>query len=331
MHLFLGIDGGGSRTQACLGDERGRILARAVAGPSNPLKVGIEGAKKELLRAAREVLEKVSAPIAGDESPLGAGVAGRRHGKPSLAAVCAGVAGVGRPELNRALSAWLRRAIPARHHLLVTDAEVALHAAAGTAPGMIVVAGSGSIAYARDARQRTLRAGGWGPSFDDPGSGYDVGRKAIRAALADFDGRGERTVLRKRICRAFQLTEITQIVPMKLDPQQVAGLFPLVSDAAREGDRVARRLCREAARDLAQLVLALYKRLGPRLTLPVVCAGGVFRSSPIVRRSFARYLHQRRPSAHIRLLQREPVEGALAMARKLGFYSPLRNSACLES
>jgi N-acetylglucosamine kinase-like BadF-type ATPase len=234
-----------------------------------------------------------------------------------LVAVCAGVAGVDREAVSRPLLAWLRKAIPARHHLLATDVAIALHAALGTTPGMIVVSGTGSIAYARNHRGETLRAGGWGAWFDDPGSGYDLARKAIMAALRDFDGRGERTVLSSRICRALHLSDITQIVLKKLDTQQVAALFPLVAEAARQGDRVARRLCAQAGGDLAQLALALARRLGRRRMLPVVCAGGVFRSSPTVRRSFARYLHQRLPAARVRLLQREPVEGALAMARKL--------------
>ena len=318
MFLFLGIDGGGSRTQACLGDERGRILARAAAGPSNPLKVGIEAAKKELLRAARAVLRRVSTRAARDEPPLAGGARGwRRHG-PLLVAVCAGVAGVDRAAVSRPLLAWLRKAIPARHYLVTTDAAIALHAALGTATGMIVVSGTGSIAYARNRRGQTLRAGGWGAAFDDLGSGYDLGRKAIMAALRDFDGRGEHTLLTSRICRALKLSDITQIVLKKLDSQQVAALFPLVSEAARQGDRVARGLCAHAACDLAQLVLALSRRLERHGSVPVVCAGGVFRSSPTLRRSFARYVHQRLPSARVRLLQCEPVEGALAMARELG-------------
>jgi N-acetylglucosamine kinase-like BadF-type ATPase len=316
MAFFLGIDGGGSRTQACLGDERGRILAKAVAGPSNPLKVGIEAAKKELLRAARAVLRGVSNAARDEPRLMGAARGHPRH-KALLVAVCAGVAGVDRAAVSRPLLAWLRKAIPARRHLLATDAAIALHAALGTDAGMIVVSGTGSIAYARNHRGETLRAGGWGASFDDLGSGYDLGRKAIMAALRDFDGRGERTVLTSRICRALNLSDITQIVPKKLDTQQVAALFPLVAEAARQGDRVARRLCAHAGGDLAQLALALARRLGRRGMLPVVCAGGVFRSSPTLRRSFARYVHQRLPSVRVRLLQREPVEGALAMARKL--------------
>ena len=137
MGLFLGIDGGGSRTQACLGDERGHVLAKAVAGPSNPTKVGIERAKKELLRAARAVLREVSTRAARDEPPLVNAARGRRHHKPLLVAVCAGVAGVDRAAVSRPLLAWLRKAVPARHHLLVTDAEIALYAAIGTAGELV--------------------------------------------------------------------------------------------------------------------------------------------------------------------------------------------------
>jgi len=315
MALYLGIDGGGSGTQALLGDEEGRILARAVAGPSNPTKVGIEGAKKEILRAARRALRK--APNAGERGELTIQCGVRSHGQPLLAAVCAGVAGVDRAALSRPLLAWLRKAIPARRHLLVTDMAIALRAALGTAAGMIVESGTGSFAYARTLRGETMRAGGWGAAFDDPGSGYDLGRKAIMAGLRDFDGRGEHTVLTSRICRALRLSKITQIVMKKLSPQQVAALSPLVLGAARAGDRVARRLCSQAAFDLAEMALALGRRLGQRGPVPVVCAGGIFRSSPALRRRFARFVHQHMPAARVRLLQREPVEGALAMACEL--------------
>jgi N-acetylglucosamine kinase-like BadF-type ATPase len=194
---------------------------------------------------------------------------------------------------------------------------ITLHAALGTAAGMIVESGTGSFAYARTLRGETLRAGGWGATFDDPGSGYDLGRKAIMAGLRDFDGRGEDTVLTSRICQALEISNITQIVMKKLSPQQVAALFPLVLAAAHEGDRVARRLCSQAAFDLAEMALAVGRRLGQRGPVAVVCAGGIFRSSPALRRRFARDVHQRMPSARVRLLQREPVEGALAMAREL--------------
>jgi len=316
MVLFLGIDGGGSGTQAVLGDEEGRILAKAVAGPSNPTKVGIERAKKELLRAAVGVLRKMPARAGYVKLTQARGPRGRRH-EPLVAAVCAGVAGVDRPAMSRPLLAWLRKSVFARHHLLTTDMAIALHAALGKSAGMIVESGTGSFAYARTRRGETLRASGWGATFDDPGSGYDLGRKAVMAGLRDFDGRGEHTLLTSKICEALKLSNITQIVTEKLSPQQVAALFPLVLEAAGKGDRVAKRLCLQAAFELAEMALALGRRLKWRGPVPVVCAGGVFRSSPTLRRSFARFVHQRMPLARVGLLQRQPVEGALAMAREL--------------
>jgi N-acetylglucosamine kinase-like BadF-type ATPase len=182
MSYFLGIDGGGTRTTAWLADQAGRVLRRASAGPSNPLKVGFAAAERELLRAARAAVATVNRSI------IDRGL--HRHPKPTvrkiltlathyggrLDAVCAGLAGADRAQVHGPLLAWLRKAIPARHHLLTVDAAIALRAALGREPGIIVIAGTGSIAYGHDDRSRILRAGGWGIPFDDLGSGYDLGR-----------------------------------------------------------------------------------------------------------------------------------------------------------
>src|SRR5690242_10749473 len=132
MVHFLGMDGGGTRTTAWLADERGRVLARAEAGPSNPLKVGFEAAQGEILSAARRALRQARL------QPLHA-----------LGAVCLGLAGVDRPPVHRRLLAWLRKSIPAGFHLLTSDAAIALQAAIGNRPGIMVISGTGSIAYGR--------------------------------------------------------------------------------------------------------------------------------------------------------------------------------------
>lgn len=301
MAYFLGIDGGGTRTTAWLADERERVLARATSGPSNPLKVGFDACQLEILRAAR--------------AAVGAGL---RPAPTRLDAVVLGLAGTDRPPVHRKLLAWLRRNIPARHHLLTSDAAIALRAAIGASPGIIVISGTGSIAFARNDRGRVLRSGGWGTLYDDAGSGYDLGRRAIAAALFDYDGRGPRTQLLARIRTALELDDITQVVLQPLTPQEIAALFPLVLEAARRRDYAAQRLCAQAGRDLAELALALIRRLGwSRRIVPVVCAGGVFRSSPAIRRSFSSQLRRSAPNARTLLLRRPPVEGALALARDL--------------
>ena len=309
MGCFLGIDGGGTRTAAWLADGEGKLLARAESGPSNPLKVGVRAAEREILKAFRTCLREAGFPPA----------AARAVRPPMLRAVCAGIAGVDRPTVQRPLLAWMRWHIPARHHLLTSDAAIALAAAVRDAPSIIVIAGTGSIAFARDDQGSVLRAGGWGVPFDDHGSGYDLGRKGVSAALEAFDGRGPHTLLMDRICRHLDLGDITEVVSQQLEQPQIAALFPLVMEAAREGDLVARHLCDDAARDLAKLAAALLKRAGwtDRAT-PVVTTGGVFRSSNLIRRAFARHLHRFAPQARVELLERPPVEGALWLARTLG-------------
>ncbi|HMD86232.1 MAG TPA: BadF/BadG/BcrA/BcrD ATPase family protein [Terriglobia bacterium] len=309
MDCFLGIDGGGTRTAAWLADSAGKLLARAESGPSNPFKVGLRAAEREILKAFRTAWREAGFPPS----------VARTSRPPVVRGVCAGISGVDRRSVHRPLLAWMRRHIPARHYLLTSDAVITLAAAVRNAPGIIVIAGTGSIAFARDEQERLLRAGGWGLPFDDRGSGYELGRQAVGTALEAFDGRGPHTILMDRICQHLHLGEITEIVSRQLEPQQIAALFPLVMEAAREGDLVSRHLCDDAARDLANLAAALLKRAGwTERSMPVVTTGGVFKSSILIRRAFTRHLRRFAPQARVELLERPPVEGALWLARGLG-------------
>jgi N-acetylglucosamine kinase-like BadF-type ATPase len=317
MRFFLGIDGGGTHTAAWLADADGAVLARGEAGPSNPNKVGLHAAGREIVRAYRECWRKAGLAAAGAK----AGRAAKLH------VLCAGISGVGRPSVQRPLLAYLRRHIPARRYLLTSDAIIALAAAVQDGVGIIVNAGTGSFAFARDGEGKVLRAGGWGVPFDDPGSGYDLGRRAVAAALEAFDGRGAPTLLAERICRQLKLGDITEIISLQLQQHEIAALFPLVIDAARDGDLVAEYLCDSAARELAALAMALLKRAGwTRRRIPVVLTGGVFRSSDLIRRAFARHLGRRAPRVRLEMLERPPVEGALWLARRAG-QSGLRKKA----
>jgi N-acetylglucosamine kinase-like BadF-type ATPase len=300
MGYFLGIDGGGTHTTAWLADENLSVLARVEAGPSNPVKVGLASAQRELLRAYRSALREARVrPV-------------------RLDGVCAGLAGGDSSPVQQSMLRWVRKAIPARAHLMTTDAAVTLAAALGNSQGIIVIAGTGSIAFGRDRRGGILRVGGWGSQFGDSGSGYDMGRKAITAALRAHDGRGKTTSLTQALCRELHLGKIIEAVPMRLTPQNIAALFPIVQQEAQAGDPIARRLCHDAAEDLAELATTIITRLRwKRRSVPVVCSGGVFRSSNLIRRAFARRVHHHALRAQVLLLDREPVEGALLLAREL--------------
>lgn len=308
MRLFLGIDGGGTRTTAWVADETGRVVARAVAGPSNPLKVGFATCEREILRAAK-------AAVAAGLSRQGSRTGGV---KPPLQAVVIGLAGVDRPPVYARVMKGIRKSIGARHFLLTSDAAIALHAAIGNSPGIMVISGTGSIAYALDEKGDTLRSGGWGTAYDDAGSGFDLGRRAIVAALRDYDGRGHRTILGARVCRALHLRDITQIILKPLTPQDIAALFPVVLESARRRDPVARHMLDMAAYELSELAFALIDRLRwQNRAFPVVCAGGVFSASPRLRSMFSMLVRNAAPRARVNLLRQQPVEGALAMAREL--------------
>lgn len=300
MSAFLGIDSGGSGTAAWVADGHGRVLGRARAGPGNPVKIGLRPAAKNILAAAHTALDHAGLRTA------------------TLDAVCAGVAGTGRPSIDRSLSALLQRGLRTRRFLLTTDGMIALESALGGSPGVVVISGTGSIAYARSTAGEVLRSGGWGSVFDDEGSGYDIGRSAVHAALAALDGRGPRTRLDGDICRALKLKEITEVVEKPLPPDRIAALLPAVLRAAQHGDATAAGLMEVAAGRLALLVTALLRRFDHPELPRVVCAGGVFRASVTLRRRFAEIVHESSPGARISLLRREPVEGALALAMRLG-------------
>jgi N-acetylglucosamine kinase-like BadF-type ATPase len=299
MGYLLGIDGGGTRTTACVADDHLSIISRAQTGPSNPIKAGATSAQRELARACRQALRKARIRTA------------------KLDAVCAGLAGVESTSIQQPVLSWLRKAFPACTLIVTTDAAIALAAAFGENEGAVVIAGSGSIAYGRNQHGSILRVGGWGSIYDDAGSGYDIGRKAIAAALRAYDGRGRPTRLAESLCHTFCLRKIVDVIAKPLTAQEIAALFPLVQHHAIEGDAVARSLCRGAAADLAELALTMILRLRrQRGPVRIVCSGGIFQSSPMIRRAFAMQVHQSAPRARISLLQREPVEGALLLARK---------------
>lgn len=297
MKYFLGIDGGGTHTTAWLMDERGRVVGRAVDGPSNPLKAGFEQAEEHLLGAIAGALAALSNKAV------------------SVDTVCAGIAGVDRAVVFRRVMSILRKGIRARRYLLTTDAAITLEAALGDRPGIVVISGTGSIALGRDSAGALLRCGGWGNIFSDEGSGCDLGRKAIVAALRDYDGRGPRTLVTRSLTRALKIRKVTEVAAAAPAPRELAALFPVVLRAARRGDAVARALCDEAAGALAELALTLVRRLDFDSGARIFCAGGVFHASQEIRRNFAARVHRAARGSTVLLSPHEPVEGALRIAR----------------
>ncbi|HWI65237.1 MAG TPA: BadF/BadG/BcrA/BcrD ATPase family protein [Symbiobacteriaceae bacterium] len=266
MPWVLGVDGGGTKTVALVTNEKGRVLGRGESGPANYHTAGLS-------TAAENILHAVTTAIAD------AGLV-----KQALNGAFLALAGVDRPTDRQVMSGVVARlglTCPAQleHH-----AVAALAGATGGKPGVVICSGTGSVAFGEDGHGHRRRAGGYGPLLGDEGSGYDIGRKALIAALRYEDGRGPTTQLAERIKKLFMLdhmNDMTNLVygnPAPLQRTEIAGLMSVVLEAAREGDPISREILRVAGRELGLLAAAVLKGLEwePGKSVPLAGSGTVF-------------------------------------------------------
>jgi glucosamine kinase len=301
---YLGIDGGGSKTTCTVGDEAS-LLGSAVAGPSNIIRVGEVRARQSLHEAISQ------ACIAAKINPR------------QLHRACVGVAGVASEEVANAVHKLIAEVIPAEIEV-VGDMQIALQAALGAEPGVVVIAGTGSIAYGRDARGRTARAGGWGFAISDEGSAHWIGRTAVAALLRAADGSGDDGVDQssrffREVKLIWKVESLDQLARTANTNPDFAALLPAVVNAADAGDEVARNVLAQAGSELAALAAIVIRSLFPedKAAIPLAMVGGVFRYALMVRESFCDTLRKLDPRAEVNRNVVEPVAGALQIARKL--------------
>jgi glucosamine kinase len=333
---YLGIDGGGTKTSCAVGDEL-HLLATATAGPSNIVRVGEAQARESLQQAVRQAC-------------VAAGIAPAQ-----VAHTCVGGSGAARPEVaaivRRSLAEILATPID-----VVGDMQIALEAAFDTGPGVIVIAGTGSIAYGRNSQGTTARAGGWGFAIGDEGSAHWIGRAAVGAVLraADLsfgdlffgdhssgdplssnlssadtlssalrDGNPESnsppdSSLAAALCKAWAVSSPADLARAAnaTPPPDFAALFPAVTASS---DNLARQVLGHAGEELAQVASVVIRRLfakGQTTAVPVAMIGGVFRYATLVRQVFYNELCTLDARVEVNPQVVEPVEGALRMARR---------------
>lgn len=299
MSLFIGIDGGGTGATAVVMDGSGAELGRIEGGPA-------------LVRPADPAAGAAALADLAVRALAAAGAA------PPAAGLCCALAGAGRDEARRALAAALHREAVAVRIRVTTDAEAALHDAFQSGPGILLIAGTGSIAWARGADGRTARAGGWGALLGDEGSGYALGLGALRAVARADDGRGEETALRDVVLRETGVASPDALIGWADDASKagVAALAPAVCATADAGDAVARALVQAAARDLASHVATLERRLAPWPAPPAIAlAGGLIAPGRPLRDVVLRALRALDPP--VRPLDRavDAARGAAELAR----------------
>ena len=296
----MGIDGGGTKTTCIVGDDHAELACGEAAG-SNVIRVGEDSARDALYAAIRDACAKANVDPA------------------RIARTVAGIAGVGRPEIRQFIVEALRGAVGGEVRV-VSDAEIALYAAFGDNPGVIVIAGTGSIALGQDdsLQKKTARAGGWGWAISDEGSGPWIGRAAVAAILQARD-RGTIAQLEHPVLRAWQVESVEQLVRRSnaIPPPDFGALLRDVVATADAGDNFATAILDQAGYELANLAQIAAARLFPSATtIQVAMSGGVFAHAPQVREAFTQSLQTELPNATVRPELGDPALGALQMARR---------------
>lgn len=310
MALYLGVDGGKSSTKAVIGDAAGRVLGTGVGGPCN--HVGEAEGRERLARAVTE-----SIILACEQAALNAS-------QISFDAACFGMSG-GPADKQEVLAAILR----AKKLIVTHDMLIALSGATGGDPGVAVNAGTGSFAFGRSRSGETARAGGWGFVFGDEGSGFDIARQALRAALRFEEGWGPQTALHGALLAAANAANANDLLhacyTLDWPRPRVAALAKLVDEVATAGDPVACDILANAAQQLATLALSARRRLfAPGEAVLVCYIGGVFQSRLLLERY--RQIIELEDGARCAAPRYSPAAGALLEAyRADGLHPTLSN------
>lgn len=300
--MVAGVDGGGTKTHAVVLDHDDQIIGEGYAGPSNPLRVGITVAAATI----REALDRACAQA--------------RVRRSEISALEIGLAGARRKELSDRMEETLRT-LGIREIEVVGDAEIALYGATGGEPGVVVIAGTGSVSCGVNSRGRRVRAGGWGPTIGDEGGGAWIARQALRAVAHAADGRGPETLLTEAACAYFHVSSAddlsTAIYAPTITNERIAGFTKPIIEAAKSKDSIARQIIRQAGTELGIAAGAVIRNLKmDQERFQVAYVGGVFAAGELVLETLRSEVQRTAPKAFLASPRFAPAVAAARMARE---------------
>jgi glucosamine kinase len=306
--IVIGVDGGGTRTRVLVADEQGREIV-STEGAGSAVRPG------EAERSADLIAALVRDALAASDM---------NHVTPKV--LCVGVAGVGRDAERQALWQALAARDVAEEIVVHADATVALDDAFGEGPGVLLIAGTGSVCFGRGPTGAFARCGGWGPIAGDEGSGGWIGRRALSVVTAAADGREPETALTGAILTAAQVNEVSELVgwAASAGPGDLATLAPVVLSVAEGGDLRANALVTIGVEELMLHIRTLARQLfvDERAAVPVALAGGLMARGSLLRKRLEHRLKSGVPGAQVRAEEVVPVRGAVRGAlRFLGVTS----------
>ena len=300
--FYLGLDGGQSHTTILISNEEGTVLGTGLSGPIN---YGGSG----------NTLKKTAASI--EDALLQALEDAQLERTTDFTAACCGISGD-----TEKVHEIISRYINTEHLEIVTDAQVALWGAAELSPGIVVIAGTGSIAWGENGVHQTARAGGWGYAFGDEGGAFDIARQAMRSALKIEEGWGPKTSLRKALLKDSNSSTVKHLLHQfyaeQLPRDTIASFALLVDRLAKTGDAVAKRILSNAGLSLAHLAQGVRQQLfTPNETVSIYCSGGVFRSTFVLDAFHTQVATICDKPNKILVPRRSPAHGALLQAYRV--------------
>lgn len=302
--IFLGIDGGGTKTHAVIVDAAGNKISEGIAGPSNPLRTGVENAVANILEASNRACD------------------GTRFEATDIRAAVAGLAGVRRQDLRDTVRQRLESIFETNLVTVVTDAEIAWYGTTAGHPGIVIIAGTGSICFGKNGNGEIATAGGWGPIAGDEGGGANVARRALQSIAKALDGRGRPTMLSEVAAEYFRASTaedlIVAIYSPLMDNMRLAGFARCVVESAKEGDEIAIEHIAEAGFELGIAAYAVIKKLHMlEEEVPVGMVGSMFKAGALLKEPLLETVRAFAPGAYLVEPQFEPAHAAALMSVEL--------------
>lgn len=299
----MGVDGGGTKTHIALMNHAGKLKCEGFAGPSNPLRVGVETAVENILKATNEACDQGGASR-GD-----------------IVAATLGLAGVRRADLRHAIRESFIKRLGIKNVLVVTDAEIALYATTQGDPGLVVIAGTGSVCLGKNQAGEIAISGGWGPLAGDEGGGVGIAQRALHTVAKASDGRGEPTMLSERASEYFRASGpenlIVAIYSPQVDNTRIAGFAQLVVETAQKGDKLATDILVEAGLELGLAACAVIKKLGlDHDKVPIGCVGSIFKAGKLLTKPMLATIRGCASKAYLTEAAMPPAHAAALMAMR---------------
>ncbi|SES95553.1 N-acetylglucosamine kinase [Anaerobranca gottschalkii] len=304
MKWVLGIDGGGSKTEAYAVDLKGKVLGVTVGESCNYYIIGLEKFIKNIRQLILQIASMTNLKIE------------------DLVIISLGLAGVGNSRDKELILSKLEELHLSCKYIVNSDAKISLFSGTGKLTGITVISGTGSIAFGINQQGKEFRAGGWGHILGDEGSGYDIGRKGIIAAIKNLEDRGDQTLLTKIFQEDLGITDFRELIPIIYNDSNnkkfIASLSQTVVKAAEMGDSVANKILIDAGKELSNLVFSVIQRgFDGKFFGKVVVNGSILLKVDIVREAFTNLVKEKHEGIQVVFPQYSPALGAALLAIKM--------------